>query len=410
MTRLGLYPAMALLAVAVLVTACGSGDDEPPTLAPTPTATVATTASGTPTATSEAQRPGNGGSPSNAATGDGFAIRSTTASATLPESIDFTLDASADAAIEVVDLEFGTEHIYDCASSSYTSVRLDVDTATEITTSWEWDMRRTGSIPPGSTVWWRWRLRDVEGNEYRSERNELAYEDDRFDWQSHQFRNITLYWHAGGADFGERLADALADGFRNIDLGRELVQPIKAYIYESAEDVRGAILFAQQWTGGLAFGSENTLLITVSPAGFERDVPGVVHELTHLRVNEITFNCFGHLPRWLSEGLATYSEGPLAGFLQAPLDEAIAADQVVSIRSLNSSFPAADSGATLSYGQSRSIVAYLIDRYGWPKMQELLDVFSEGSTFDGAFQRVYGMDLSQVEDAWRDSVGLAPNN
>src|SRR5690349_14134073 len=27
--------------------------------------------------------------------------------------------------------------------------------------SWTWDMRQSGSLPPGSTIWYRWRVRDA---------------------------------------------------------------------------------------------------------------------------------------------------------------------------------------------------------------------------------------------------------
>ena len=44
---------------------------------------------------------------------------------------------------------------------------------------------------------------------------------------------------------------------------------------------------------------------------------GVIHELAHLLVEEVTFNCFGGLPTWLDEGLAVYAEGSLPGFSRA---------------------------------------------------------------------------------------------
>ena len=123
------------------------------------------------------------------------------------------------------------------------------------------------------------------------------------------------------------------------------MKPIKAFIYESSADVRGAILFAQAWTGGLAFGSHNVLLITVDPEEFDQDLGGVVHELAHLLLAEVTFNCFGRLPTWLNEGLAVYSEGDLPEFQRLALDAAVANDELIGLRSLNGAFPAADTGA-----------------------------------------------------------------
>ena len=237
-------------------------------------------------------------------------------------------------------------------------------------------------------------------------RQETVFTDDRFRWQGHTDGNITYYWYAGGDDFGRRLANGARDGLETLQLGRELVAPIKAFVYENSADVRGAVLFAQAWTGGLAFVHHNILLIAVDPAEFESGLPGVIHELAHLLVEEVTFNCFGGLPTWLDEGLAMYAEGSLPEYQRLALEEAIADDALISLRSLNSSFPAAHTGATLSYAQSYSLVAYLIETYGWPQMQQLLAVFAEGSTEESAFIQVYGWEYDRLETAWRQSLGL----
>ena len=336
-----------------------------------------------------------------------FEVSVSEATLQLPDSISFHLEGSGERAIEVVDVEFGTEHVFSCASSSYWTARTDFEADEEVSVTWDWDMRRSGSMPPGALIWWRWRVEDELGQEFRTSREETVFTDDRFEWQSHTDGHITYYWYAGGDDFGQRLADGARDGLETLELGRELVAPIKAFVYESAGDVQGAILFAQAWTGGLAFVGHNILLIAVHPDEFEEQLQGVIHELAHLLVEEVTFNCFGGLPTWLNEGLAVYAEGRLPDFQQRALDEAIANDALISLQSLNSSFPAADTGATLSYAQSYSLVNYLIDTYGWPKMQELLAVFAQGSTDAKAIEQVYGWDYDALESAWRQSLGLS---
>ena len=49
---------------------------------------------------------------------------------------------------------------------------------------------------------------------------------------------------------------------------------------------------------------------------------------------------------------------------------------------------------------------YLIETRGWDKMQELLDVFSQGSTDEKAILEVYGWDYDTLESLWRGSLGL----
>ena len=326
-----------------------------------------------------------------------------------PDSISFHLEIHAQRPIETVDVEFGTNHVFSCASTSYWTARTDHQPGEEVSVTWEWDMRRRGSMPPGAAIWWRWRVTDDQGQEFLTPRQETAFADARFDWQSHSDGNVTFHWYAGGDDFGRRIADGVRTGLETLELGKELVEPITVFVYQSSEDVRGAVLFAQTWTGGLAFVQHNIILITVDPAELDRDLPGVVHELAHLLVGEVTFNCFGGLPTWLSEGLAVYAEGGLPEFQRIALEEAIANDDLISLRSLNSSFPAGHSGAILSYALSYSLVEYLLATHGWPKMQELLSVFSQGSTDEKAIQQVYGLDYDELEAAWRESLGLPSN-
>ena len=326
------------------------------------------------------------------------------ASMQLPDSITFHLQGKSERPVDLVDVEFGTDLVFSCASSEYRSARTEVGGDEAVSVTQEWDMRRTGSIPPGATVWWRWRVINDLGQEFLSPRQEVVYDDERFDWQVHTSDNIDFYWYAGGSGFGKRLANSVSDGLRNFQLGRDLDAPVKAFIYESPEDLRGAVLFPQSWTGGLAFTSHNILLIAVDPADYDTYISGLIHELAHLLVSELTFNCFGDLPTWLEEGLAMYAEGELADYQRNILDDAIASNELISLKSLNSSFPADHSGAHLSYVQSWSLVDYLIAGYQWPMMRRLLDVFAEGTTYEDAIERVYGLDLDALETAWLKSL------
>ncbi len=378
-----------LLGLASLMLAVACGAPTIPTPTPTPTPTFTATPTAVPTL----------------AYAD-VTLAASEATINFPDSINFQLSASSALPLREVDLEFGTDHVYSCATREYSSVRLEFEPDTEVDLSWEWEMKKTGSIPPGAMVWWRWRFTDEGSRSYLGQRQELQYEDERFKWQSLTQDNITLYWYAGGRDFAAELVQAMEGGLASLELGRDLVQPIQAFIYADAEDVRGAILFAQEWTGGLAFGSHNILLITISPERVEEEISGLVHELTHLLIQELTFNCFRGLPPWLNEGLATYAEGPLAPYQQSALDRAAAEDTLITLRSLSSSFPASHRGADLSYAQSQSLVAYLIDIYGWPKMRELLAVFQEGSTYDDALLQVYGFNMDALDHEWRASLAL----
>ena len=58
-----------------------------------------------------------------------------------------------------------------------------------------------------------------------------------------------------------------------------------------------------------------------------------------------------------------YSEGPVTQNYQDAVDQAIAENKLISVRSLSSNFPAAHAGASLSDAQSRSLVEFLNQVY-----------------------------------------------
>ena len=121
----------------------------------------------------------------------------------------------------------------------------------------------------------------------------------------------------------------------------------------------------------------------------------------------MTFNPYNELPTWLDEGLAVYNQGPPDPTFTALLNQAIANNQLISVRSLSSPFSAYSNEATLSYAESYSVVNYLITTYGQAKMLELLNTFQQGSTYDGAFQKVYGFDMDKLYTLWKAEGGAA---
>src|SRR3972149_7875110 len=88
--------------------------------------------------------------------------------------------------------------------------------------------------------------------------------------------------------------------------GAELKDPVRLYIYASSADLQGAMIFPQEWTGGVAFSEYGIVIIGITPdaAGLEWGKGTISHELTHLVVNQVTFNPYNYLPTWLNEGLA----------------------------------------------------------------------------------------------------------
>ena len=101
-----------------------------------------------------------------------------------------------------------------------------------------------------------------------------------------------------------------------------------------------------------------------------------------------------------------YNEGSLPDYNKQALDEAIVTDSLISVRSL-SAYPGADQ-VNLFYGESYSVLDYLLNQYGQEKMVGLLNEFKKGAYQNDALQTVYGFGLEELDAKWRAWIGAPP--
>ncbi len=124
------------------------------------------------------------------------------------------------------------------------------------------------------------------------------------------------------------------------DTGAELEKPAKLYVYASADDLKGAMVYPQEWTGGVAFTGYDIMAIGIAPNNTSWGKGAIAHELTHLVIHQMTLNPYNDLPTWLDEGLAMRSEGLLNPEFSTSLSQAIAENSLISVQSLSSPFSA----------------------------------------------------------------------
>jgi Peptidase MA superfamily len=280
--------------------------------------------------------------------------------------------------------------------------------STSVKAQWIWDMRKS-SLPPAAQVQYWWTALDADGNTGQTSIATLTFNDDRYQWQTTTAGPIILEWYNGSTQFANSLMTAAQQGLLRIenDTGASPVGQVHVFIYGSQQDLLNSLLFPQQWEGGVTFEGFNSIAVAVSPDQLDFGMRAVPHELTHWIVGQLTFNDYGAgLPTWLDEGLATYGEGQLNPQYQAALQQAISSNQLISVRSLSSPFSSVPAEAYISYGESNSIVTFLIQQYGKDKMVQLLNVFHQGSTYDDALKQVYGFDQDGLDKIWRQSLGL----
>ena len=328
-----------------------------------------------------------------------------------PESAMFQAAFTSDADITSIVLEYGNEQ-QTCGEVIAKAFPQFVPGKT-VEAEWTWEMRQSGSLPPGAQLWWRWRVTDANGQETVTETKTATWLDDIHNWQTMnqgESESVRLHWYEGNQVFAADLANAAEEGllFNETQSGLKAEAPIDIYIYASTDDLKDAILYEPSWTGGQAFPDQNIVILGISPSDMDWGRDAIVHELTHVLVGHLTFSCLGDVPTWLNEGLAVYSEGGLDPASERQLEDAIRDDTLLTVRSLSSGFSEVADKAYLSYSQSYSITKFLVETYGQEKMTSLLLSLRNGTTIDEALMDTYGFDVEGLDRAWREAIGAQP--
>jgi len=325
-----------------------------------------------------------------------------------PNTITFRAKITGDANITSVVLEYGSEQLTcgDVVAKAFP----EFTPGKSVDVQWTWDMRQSGSLPPGATIWWQWRYTDENGKETVSDQQTAAWLDSEHNWKTVKKDKLNLHWYSGDQNFAQELLDAAQGGldFNRTKSGLVAEAPIDLYIFANTNDLKDAILYEPSWTGGQAFPDHDIVILGISQNDLDWGKDAIVHELTHVLVGHLTFSCLGAVPTWLNEGLAVYSEGELDLASQTQLDDAIKSDTLLTVRSLSAGFSEVSDKAYLSYSQSFSIVKFLVETYGQEKMTELLTALRDGATVDDALTQTYGFNIEGLEDEWRQAIGAPP--
>jgi Peptidase MA superfamily len=322
-----------------------------------------------------------------------------------PDSITFQATFDGNVPITTVVLEYGTNQL--TCGTVIAKAFPQFTPGKTVNAEWTWEMKQSGSLPPGATIWWRWRYTDESGQENISEQKSLTWLDSAHAWQTITSGPINLRWYGSDQAFAQDLLNAAMTGIQRLQNDAGLPPPEKAvdlYIYANTTDMQAAILYEPSWTGGMAFPEYNIVIIGIAPSEIDWGRRTIAHELPHVLVGHVTFSCLGDVPTWLNEGLAVYSEGELEPFSAIQLNDAIRNNELLSVRSLSGGFSEVPSQAYLSYSESYSIVKFLIETYGQDKMNSLLITLRDGTTIDEALMKGYGFDVDGLENAWRKAI------
>lgn len=290
---------------------------------------------------------------------------------------------------------------------------------TDVRATFTWDFqfgRQGGYLPPGASGEYSWHIEDEAGNVLDTPRHSFRVLDRTQAWQTRSDDRLSVSWYIGDASFGaavfERAREARA--FLTRQLAIQEVKPLQIFIYgDRADFFRALPVTAAEWTGGRIFPEYGVILINFGPDDLEWGLRATSHELSHAILDARISSPLGRLslPRWLNEGLAVYNETtdhtPDPQF-EKTLQHARRRNALLPLSQLAEDFPRDSDLANLAYGQSYSVVKFMIEELGADKFAQLLDVFRRGAAPDDALWQIYDMRQDELENAWRHHIGVPP--
>lgn len=343
------------------------------------------------------------------ATAPALTVRTDSLNYAFAEKLTFTLEADAPAAVVQVVLR------YTIGQDAPRNRRVPEfrPGGRRVSASQEEELVR-GAIPPASMIRWWWSVTLDDGRTLETAQQEARYMDQRFTWQSVEDSGLRVWWYDEPQSFAEGIqgqANAALDRLEPL-IGSRPDRLIEIVAYQSQEDLRQSMFdrgsgYEDRLSTLGARVAPDILLLDAGTGGSELDQV-IAHELSHIVLHLHFEEPYMDAPLWLDEGLAMYVEGPLDRREQSSLDEAIADDRVMSVRSL-SSFPGNPDQVGLAYAQSRDFVDFLIRSGGEDRFRSLLDTLGKAQLdADEALRSIYDFDQMGLYQAWRASHKLAP--
>jgi hypothetical protein len=331
-------------------------------------------------------------------------VLSSSAEVNYPRSLTFKVSAQSDANITELRLQYSIQVLG--FAQVVSEAFIQIQPSTKVDTQWQWDLTKIGGLPPGTTIKYQWLLKDANGGSLKTPLAAVSFDDGRYTWKTLTQDKVTLYWYQGDQSFGQELMQATQDALTRLSgsTGATIKDPIRLYIYANSTDLQGSMIFAQDWSGGVAFTRYGCIAIGISGSNIDWGKGAIAHELTHLITEQMTLNPYNGIPTWLDEGLAMYNQGSLDPTFTSSLNQAISQKKLLSVRTLCSPFSAYATTSYVSYAESYYLVDYLITTYGKDKMFALLDAFRQGNTYDGALQKVYGFDMDGLNTLWQATL------
>ena len=343
------------------------------------------------------------------AEGGDIEVTEATAESQFPDGITFKVAAES---VGVVDeARVFIKKADESGRSSYRSIDFDPGESV----SGETMLPASGGdyFPPGTKISYYFEVRDKAGGVVRTDETDFVYQDNRFEWLTVSDGLITVYYYSEYVEERARIIlDAAKETMdRMVDvLGIAPTDPLRIVTYNNYRHMVMALPFRSQAVSedlqaqGMAFSDERVLLVH----GFDPTVTGTTsHEFTHLLVAEAAGGTSAAIPAWLNEGLAEYGNIDQTDEYDAALRYGIYTRRIRPLW-FQQTFSGEPEDIIIAYGQGKSVVNFMVEKWGEDKISDLLAAVRQTKDIDTALLQIYGLDQYGIDSGWRVSMGLEP--
>ena len=263
-------------------------------------------------------------------------------------------------------------------------------------------------IPPGSKIEYYFEIFFNDGSSFRTEKKNDVLLDSRFEWDLVQGDVVDVYFHGPVSRRAKNVLKASDKSVNDISelLGVDSNKRISLVMYNNYSEMFDVVVKKSQTqagsliTEGQAFSTENIVLVD----GGARSALGVAtHEITHIIVSRATKDSYVGVPLWLNEGLAEYGNVEQDSGYDRYLEWAVDTNRLFPFSSLNR-FPGNPNLTLVAYGQSKSFIEFLVNKYPKENMKNLMKEISGRKSIDDSFISSYGKNLNQLESEWKSTL------
>jgi hypothetical protein len=226
------------------------------------------------------------------------------------------------------------------------------------------------------------------------------------DWRERRTERFAILYIDGDQATAERYAgfvDPIYDEVAAI-FAHQTGTPITLRLYPTLERYQEANPLTRGMGGIVAHADfrRHELVVILSQTqrqNAEEVLNNIRHELTHLVAAELSDD---RLNVGFQEGVAQYVERPAPELETriALLQRAYDADRLLRWRELDDR-EAVYNDPEVSYPESLSMVAFLVEQFSFAKLREFLTISARSSGYRSALERAYGETPDELERQWR---------